>query len=83
MNETNQEPDSIEASLTTLNKLYSETLEALAESEKKDIEFRLKMADEIWMKVKGIPVPDCYSKEDRLGIFERYYHRAVAMSQGE
>jgi hypothetical protein len=41
------------------------------------------MADEIWLKVKGIPIPDCYSEEDRLGIFERYYHRAVAMSQGE
>ncbi len=48
-----------------------------------DREFRLKMADEIWIKVKGFPVPECYSEEDKLGIFERYYHRAVSMSQGE
>lgn len=51
--------------------------------EENDRKFRLAMADDIWLKVKGIPVPDCYSEEDRLGIFERYYHRAVAMSQGE
>ena len=48
-----------------------------------DREFRLKMAEDVWMKVKGYPIPDCYSEEDKLGIFERYYHRAVAMSQGE
>jgi len=67
MNDTNQEVDLIEANLT----------------DSSDKEFRLSMADEIWLKVKGIPIPDCYSEEDRLGIFERYYHRAVAMSQGE
>lgn len=60
-----------------------EKINNISESEKKDIEFRLAMADEVWMKVKGIPIPDCYSEEDRLGIFERYYHRAVSMSQGE
>jgi hypothetical protein len=48
-----------------------------------DKQFRLMMADEIWMIVKGFPVPDCYSEEDRLGIFERYYHRASAQKQGE
>jgi hypothetical protein len=48
-----------------------------------DREFKLKMADDIWIKVKGFPIPDCYSEEDRLGIYERYYHRAVSMSQGE
>lgn len=48
-----------------------------------DREFRLKMAEDVWMKVKGYPIPECYSEEDKLGIFERYYHRAVAMSQGE
>lgn len=46
-------------------------------------EFILKMADEIWLKVKGIPIPDSYSEEDKLHIFERYYHRAVSKSQGE
>jgi hypothetical protein len=67
MNDTNQEVNLTEANLT----------------DSSDKEFRLSMADDIWMKVKGIPVPDCYSEEDRLKIFERYYHRAVAMSQGE
>lgn len=51
--------------------------------EENDRKFKLKMADDIWIKVKGFPIPDCYSEEDRLSIFERYYHRAVAMSQGE
>lgn len=67
MNDTNQNQSLTEANLT----------------DSSDREFRLSMADEIWLKVKGIPIPDCYSEEDRLGIFERYYHRAVAMSQGE
>jgi glucose-6-phosphate isomerase len=41
------------------------------------------MAEDVWLKVKGYPIPDCYSRKDRLEIFERYYHRAVAQSQGE
>lgn len=83
MSEENQNQNSIEASLTVLNELHSDTLKALAESEKKDIEFRLRMAEDVWMKVKGYPIPDCYSEKDRLDIFERYYHRAVSQSQGE
>ena len=51
--------------------------------EQKDKEFMLEMANEVWQKCKGYPIPDCYSEEDRLSIFERYYHRAVAQSQGE
>ncbi len=46
-------------------------------------EFDLRMAEEVWLKVKGYPIPDCYSEKDRLDIFERYYHRAVSQSQGE
>lgn len=83
MNDTSQRRSSIEANLMVLNKLHSDTLKALAESEKKDMEFRLHMAEEVWLKVKGYPIPDCYSEKDRLEIFERYYHRAVAQSQGE
>ena len=45
--------------------------------------FMLEMAEHVWQKCKGYPIPDCYSEEDRLSIFERYYHRAVAQSQGE
>jgi hypothetical protein len=41
------------------------------------------MAETVWLQVKGYPIPDCYSEEDILDIFERYYHRAVAQSQGE
>lgn len=48
-----------------------------------DKKFMLEMANEVWQKCKGIDIPDCYSEEDRLSIFERYYHRAVAKSQGE
>lgn len=83
MNDTDQRRDLIAASLKVLNETHADTLEALAESERKDIQFRLLMAEEVWMKVKGYPIPDCYSEKDRLEIFERYYHRAVSQSQGE
>ena len=68
-----------------LDELHGDTLEALAESERKDRdrEFTLEMAEHVWQKVKGYPIPECYSEEDRLSIFERYYHRAVSQSQGE
>jgi hypothetical protein len=51
--------------------------------EEKDREFSLMMAESVWLQVKGYPIPDCYSEEDRLDIFARYYHRAVSQSQGE
>ena len=51
--------------------------------EQRDKEFHLMMAEDVWLQVKGYPIPDCYSEADRLDIFERYYHRAVAQSQGE
>ena len=69
--------------LEQVNETHHETLEALAESERKDREITLEMAEHVWQKVKGYPIPDSYSEEDRIGIFERYYHRAVAQSQGE
>ena len=52
-------------------------------AEQLDREFTLEMAEHVWQKVKGYPIPDSYSEEDRLSIFERYYHRAVSQSQGE
>lgn len=67
----------------TLFEVHDETLKQLAEKERKDREFMLEMANEVWQKCKGIDIPDSYSEEDRLGIYERYYHRAVAKSQGE
>jgi glucose-6-phosphate isomerase len=48
-----------------------------------DRDHTLEMAEHVWQKVKGYPIPDCYSVEDRLSIFDRYYHRAVSQSQGE
>jgi hypothetical protein len=60
--------------------------QGLIEASSKDLsdkKFRLMMAEEIWMLVKGVPIPDSYSEEDRLHIFERYYHRASAQRQGE
>lgn len=69
--------------LEQVNETHHETLEALAESERKDREITLEMAEHVWQKVKGYPIPDSYSEEDRIGIFERYYHRAVSQSQGE
>jgi hypothetical protein len=54
-----------------------------ASSKDSSKQFDLQMAEHVWMKVKGYPIPDSYSEEDRLDIFQRYYHRAVAQSQGE
>jgi hypothetical protein len=75
----------IEDILEIVNETHGETLKALAESERKerDRKFMLEMAEDVWQKCKGIPIPKDYSEEDRLSIFERYYHRAVAKSQGE
>ena len=75
----------VEAAIETVNKLHANTLVALAASERNEREkdFTLRMAEDVWQKVKGYPIPDCYSEADRLGIFERYYHRAVSQSQGE
>ena len=60
-----------------------ETLKIAQLKEQKDKEFHLMMAEHVWLQVKGYPIPECYSEEDRLDIFQRYYHRAVAQSQGE
>ena len=67
MNDTNQNQNSIEVSLT----------------DSSDKQITLEMAEHVWQKVKGYPIPDAYSEKDRLEIFERYYHRAVSQSQGE
>lgn len=45
--------------------------------EERDREFTLQMAEEVWMKVKGYPIPECYSEQDRIEIFARYWHRAL------
>ena len=62
-----------------------ETIKIMQQTDHKDRdrEYTLEMAEHVWQKVKGYPIPECYSEEDRLSIFERYYHRAVSQSQGE
>ena len=60
-----------------------ENLKLAQEKEQRDKEFLLSMAEDVWLQVKGYPIPECYSEEDRLDIFQRYYHRAVSQSQGE
>lgn len=60
-----------------------ENLKLAQQKEQRDKEFLLSMAEIVWLQVKGYPIPDCYSEADRLDIFERYYHRASAQSQGE
>ena len=55
----------------------------MADQKERDRKFMLEMSEDVWLKVKGYPIPDSYSEEDRLSIFDRYYHRAVAQSQGE
>ena len=67
MNEAGQNQSSTEASST----------------DSSDKQITLEMAEHVWQKVKGYPIPDAYSEKDRLEIFERYYHRAVSQSQGE
>jgi hypothetical protein len=81
MNEGDQRRSSTEANLTGL----SDKISTLTNERQEDIDrkFRLLMAEEIWMMVKGVSIPDSYSEADRLHIFERYYHRASAQRQGE
>ena len=63
--------------LNLINSSYKDIYEKMSEKEKKDLVFDLEMAETVWEKVKGYPIPDCYSVEDRVGILERYWHRAV------
>jgi glucose-6-phosphate isomerase len=47
------------------------------EEEKSNLQFDLEMAEIVWLKVKGYPIPECYSIEDKLSILSRYWHRAM------
>ena len=84
MNEEDQNQNSTEASSMgsseELQKAAAEIMQNMIDEDKR---FTLEMAHHVWEKVKGYPIPDCYSEKDRLEIFERYYHRAVSQSQGE
>lgn len=69
--------DKLERLMVIVNKTHKEAFEKMSESEKKDLLFELDMAEHVWDKVKGYPIPDCYSVEDRIGILQRYWHRAI------
>jgi hypothetical protein len=47
------------------------------EKKQKDLQFSLEMAEIIWMKVKGVKIPDHFSIQDRVSILDRYWHRAM------
>jgi len=55
----------------------SEVVDQKTQSDNKQLEFDLHMAEIVWYKVKGYPIPDCYSIEDRISILDRYWHRAM------
>lgn len=76
MSDTDQKQSSTEVSSTDSNNDW-------IDNEIKALNFELMMAEEIWLKVKGYPIPESYSTLDRISIFQRYYHRAVSQSQGE
>lgn len=50
----------------------------LSEMTLEELKFEIEMSEVVWLKVKGIPVPESYSIEDRVGIVERYWHRAMS-----
>ena len=84
MNDTNQNQSLTEASsMGSSDELQKAAAEIMQDLIDKDKKHTLEMAEHVWLKVKGYPIPDCYSEQDRLEIFERYYHRAVSQSQGE
>lgn len=40
-------------------------------------EFNREVANVIWLKLKGIKIPENYSTDDIDGILVRYWHRAM------
>ena len=43
--------------------------------------FDIWLSDEIWMLLKGRPIPKSYSDIDRTKIIERYWSRAVELER--
>lgn len=39
--------------------------------------FNKEVANTIWLKLKGIPIPKSYTEKDIESILERYWHRAM------
>jgi len=44
-------------------------------------EFMRKIADQIWQKIKGKPLPASYTANDVEGVWRRYWHKAMESEQ--
>lgn len=44
--------------------------------------FDRELANDIWVKLKGRELPDTWDEEQVQGIIERYWHKAIAFSEG-
>ena len=40
------------------------------------------LANDIWVKLKGHELPDTWDEEQVQSIIERYWHKAIAHSEG-
>lgn len=40
-------------------------------------EFNKEVANVIWLKLKGIPIPKHFTENDIESVLERYWHRAM------
>ena len=46
-----------------------------------DAEFQREIADIIWWKIKGKPLPPEYKEQEVEGIWRRYWHKAMESEQ--
>lgn len=44
--------------------------------------FERELANDIWKKLKGRELPDTWDEEQVQSIIERYWHKAIAHSEG-
>lgn len=44
-------------------------------------EFMRKIADQIWQKIKGKPLPATYTANDVEGVWRRYWHKVMESEQ--
>ena len=41
------------------------------------VEWTREVANDIWLKLKGIPLPAAYTDQDCTDILAKYWHRAL------
>jgi hypothetical protein len=49
--------------------------------EKQNKEFLRSVADQIWRKIKGVPLPKEYTDQDVVSIWSRYWHKVMESEQ--